>query len=168
MEKQKGKEESKKTLENESQIEIIKLFLSMNRSKKISYVRHSLPQTWRKNSTKSVNNFSLWESTKHPFLHQEFKPEENSTFSKPEFMKMSWVPQSKGRSNIFKEEFLTHPFITPNWFLYVACKGPSYNTVLGYHDIKLKQKLFTVYYNQSEISVNERIWPKKVWPTIRK
>ena len=106
----------------------------MNRSKKISYVRHSLPETWRKNSTKSVNNFSLWESTKHPFLHQEFKPEENSTFSKPEFMKMSWVPQSKGRSNIFKEEFLTHPFITPNWFLYVACKGPSYNTVLGYHD----------------------------------
>ena len=45
MEKQKGKEESKKTLENESQIKIIKLFLSMNRSKKISYVRHSLPQT---------------------------------------------------------------------------------------------------------------------------
>ena len=45
IEKQKGKEESKKTLENQSQIKIIKLFLSMNRSKKISYVRHSLPQT---------------------------------------------------------------------------------------------------------------------------
>ena len=85
-----------------------------------------------KTQQKSVNNFSLWESTKHPFLHQEFKPEENSTFSKPEFMKMSWVPQSKGRSNIFKEEFLTHPFITPNWFLYVACKGPSPSSIYSW------------------------------------
>ena len=45
-ERWKNKKEKKRvTLENGSQIKIIKLFLSMNRSKKISYVRHSLPQT---------------------------------------------------------------------------------------------------------------------------
>ena len=74
---------------------------------------------------------------------------------------MSWVPQSKGRSNIFKEEFLTHPFITPNWFLYVACKGPSYNTVLWYHDIKIETETtysFITYSKQSEIRANKRIW----------
>lgn len=134
----------------------------------MSYVRHSLPQTWRKNSTKSVNNFSLWESTKHPFLHQEFKPEENSTFSKPEFMKMSWVPQSKGRSNISKEEFLTHPFITQNWFFTLHAKGQA---ILQFCDPMISNwnrnyPLF-ITYNRSLISVKERIWPK-TGMTIRK
>ena len=42
---QKGKEQSKKTLENESQIKSKKPFPMHELIQKISYVRHSLPQT---------------------------------------------------------------------------------------------------------------------------